>query len=261
MARRLLAYLRGNLPVAMTIALLAAAIIAGAAYRAWRLSRPEGADGSTALVVTGGDPESWGHASGSEGLVDALRAGVWSTSDGLCVLTFGGGSFSERRGGSSTETEYRVTAARITTTAAKGGTLRVTTFAVETPSGPGIGTLTQVMVGGEVESARVECGAFSRAGEYLLVSPAITIDVDGPGEVWCSSRGTTLEGLGEAVSEWCALNCPTARSATWDRMERVRHDDGAVDITLTLDNPASTRVTVTVDLTTGEVSVRQGGWR
>ena len=259
MAKRLLARLRENLPVTLTVAALAAALVAGAAYRAWRLSRPDGAGGAAPAATS--EADGAGHAAGSEWLVETLCAGVWSTPDGLDVLTFGAGSFSERRGGAVAETEYRVAATRTATTTSKGGAIRVTTFAVETPSGPAIGTLTQAVVGGEVESARVECGAFSRSGEYVLVSPARAIDVDGPGERWCSSRGTSEAGLVEAVSEWCALNCPTARSATWDRLERVRHEDGSVDVTLTLDNNASTRVTVTVDLETGEVSVRQGGWR
>lgn len=118
--------------------------------------------------------------------------------------------------------------------------------------------LTQTSTSSELPAITVSCTAFQDAPSYLRVRAANTLSVEGLNDEAKSLMDGKQDELASALTEWCAVYYPTASVASWDGKLTLNCNSNVLETSFTLNNQASTRVTVDYDVSYGGFSMKAG---
>lgn len=195
-----------------------------------------------------------GYDDATRELIETLSASVWSASDGRCTLRFSDDSYVEAVNGESTVHSYAIS--RIDSASdGYGGTIDTIVF--ETDTGTHIVTYTDgkgsaahgtgdgQKAASTVIASLTSESMFSQKGTpYERADAVENIAVKGLNSEVTQLIGGGTDSLASALSNWCAVNYPTATEATWNEVASIDWKSGTVTTGFVLDGDASTEVTV-----------------
>lgn len=196
-------------------------------------------------------------------LEELLCAGVWTCGRAGVTLTFDArGAFTLNDNGAAATTGYALLTAAPEETADVGGKRTSTRrFALQTPSTTSMGelvTTTDTQTGASVTN--LTCPALGENLRWTLARRAASLTVEGPGEAWFASQGTTPQALAGALEEFLAGGYLTVTRATWTGTMDVDYAAGTAELPFELDDARGTRVLAVLDMGSGSFSVRRPTW-
>lgn len=194
-------------------------------------------------------------------LIETLRGGVWSASDGKYTVLFYDDHYVETVNGEETSHPFAISACEVGN---NGSDTEVDTIALETDTGTYIVTYTLVK-SADSESAgqaSISSAAFTLPGTAYQRSDAVgRIAVEGLNDEAESLLGDP-DAFADALSRWCSAHYPSASKATWSKSVTIDYDKGLVVTAFTLsdddEDPASVTgsatpvISVTYDRNAGD---------
>ena len=171
-------------------------------------------------------------------LIETLRAGVWSASDGKYTVRFYDDHYVETVNGGETSHPFAISACEFGN---NGSDTEVDTIAFETDAGTYIATYTLVKSADSASAGQASLlsGMFALPDTAYQRSDAVEkISVEG-------LEGEAERLLGDqdafvdALSRWCSTHYPSAVKATWNRNVTIDYDKGLVVTAFTLSSDES----------------------
>lgn len=118
--------------------------------------------------------------------------------------------------------------------------------------------ITQTSTSSELPAITVSCTAFKDAASYLRVRAANGMSVEGLNDEVKGLLDGKQDELASVLTEWCAIYYPTAFTASWDGKVTLNYNSNALETSFSLNNQASTRITVTYDMAYGDLAIKAG---
>lgn len=107
----------------------------------------------------------------------------------------------------------------------------------------------------ELPEMTINSSSFVDAKSYMRMRAAQGLSVEGLNEQALALMGGKQPQLTELLTEWCAINYPTASVATWDGRLDVNYNTNILSTSFTLNNQASSRVSIIYDMAYAAFSV------
>ena len=192
--------------------------------------------------------------------VSELSSNIWTARNDAYFLTFTGATFTDTAKGEATVHPYVIN--NLTprpSTSENGRTVEVTEAAIETDEGIFVLTYTVTTVNetGEV-TAKVASGAFSVIEQDGYTRTAATdgsLTVTGLNDDYEKLIDSDVEGLEDALRDFCSLNVPTATEAAWCGVAEQNWEEQTVTTWFDLDNSGHSSVEVIYDTRTEQFSI------
>lgn len=171
-------------------------------------------------------------------LIETLRAGVWSASDGKYTVRFYDDHYVETVNGGETSHPFAISACEFGN---NGSDTEVDTIAFETDAGTYIATYTLVKSADSASAGQASLlsGMFALPDTAYQRSDAvekISVEgLDGEAERLLGDQDAFVD----ALSRWCSTHYPSAVKATWNRNVTIDYDKGLVVTAFTLSSDES----------------------
>ena len=171
-------------------------------------------------------------------LIETLRAGVWSASDGKYTVRFYDDHYVETVNGGETSHPFAISACEFGN---NGSDTEVDTIAFETDAGTYIATYTLVKSADSASAGQASLlsGMFALPDTAYQRSDAvekISVEgLDGEAERLLGDQDAFVD----ALSRWCSTHYPSAVKATWNSNVTIDYDKGLVVTAFTLSSDES----------------------
>lgn len=192
--------------------------------------------------------------------VSELSSNIWTARNDAYFLTFTGATFTDTAKGEATVHPYVINNLTPRPPATENGrTVEVTEAAIETDEGIFVltYTVTTVIETGEV-TAKVASGAFSVIEQDGYTRTAATdgsLTVTGLNDDCKELIDGDVDGLEDALRDFCSLNVPTATEAAWRGVAEQNWEEQTVTTWFDLDNSGNSSVEVVYNTRTKQFSV------
>lgn len=231
---------KGKVTAAIAVACVAVMVAASAV----RCVAVHGAEDGRAPAVVGQQErsESAGaeEPAGAEDPIAVLKQTAWEADGGKAEMSFKDGRFVES---DAKGQELTLVDVESVETGADQATIEATVEDAEGKRAP-----TVIVLRRNAEGLReVASDSFRKARSYTEGASG-EISVEGVNAELTELIGGDVTGLSAAISERKAQSAPGARKATWDQVLTVDYKAGEASAAFTLDDAASTVVTVTYSL-------------
>lgn len=165
---------------------------------------------------------------------------TWKSDDGTSTLTVLSGAFMEATESGETILYYRATDVTETDTG-------ITADLSVSKERGGKATQTALAITKGSKSMRLACDALSTG--YSMKTGDAGIALAGVDENLTSLYGKTADDFASAISKWASSRSPYAAKATWTREVWIDYGSSSKVTTFTLDDGASSIVSVTLNAT------------
>lgn len=197
-------------------------------------------------------------------LIGILCAGTWATSDGKYKLTFDKSNYVELANDEKSEHTFAIS--HIDKTEGERGStsyevvmltdsgshvVNLSTNIIST-TGNGRKSMTSSL---QSKSLFAKKSSTYESNPYLRAESAPEIGLANFDESSLSVLATDKQALVDAISKWCAIQCPTATEATWNTTVSVDYSNHAHTTGFTLNDSSKTSINVSYNDSTSAFSI------
>lgn len=185
-------------------------------------------------------------------LIGTLKSGSWSSDSSTKVIAFGDDQYVIRSTDGSQEAHpYAISSVESSSQEADGDVLEITTCAMETDVDTYVLTIQESSL--NPGAMTISSKAFTPT-TYVLTPSSHEVAVEGVTSEVAASLGDDAEGIESTLSDFCAANFPAANTATCTGVIVTDLNEREATTTFTLDNSSKTKVTLTYDMQTKELT-------
>lgn len=190
-------------------------------------------------------------------LIATLEASTWTTGNEASTLSFEDGTYTERNASGDVErtVAYAIEAVKTTVANDSGATINRQTIVLDDGEGTEVISYDAVTSPTGDVSYTVSSDDFELSSAYLRAEPSEGVAVLGLDEAMAELIGGKTDELAEEMASYCALNYPTATSATFNNTATIDWDARTVSFSLMLDTRSRIDVPVTYSQDTSEFTI------